>query len=75
MKPTSKNAVEAMMNPNLFTRRHALKSMACGFGYLALAGMAAERAFAANRCPDQGGEHSRERISVVDHRYELCADS
>jgi hypothetical protein len=34
------------MNPTFFTRRHALKSMACGFGYLALAGMAAERAVA-----------------------------
>jgi len=40
-----------MMNPNLFTRRRALKSMACGFGYLALAGMTAERAFAANLNP------------------------
>src|SRR5687768_3495209 len=36
------------MNPILFTRRHALKSMACGFGYLALAGMAAERAAASS---------------------------
>ena len=39
------------MNPTLFTRRHALKSMACGFGYLALAGMAAERAVAAGVNP------------------------
>ncbi|MBI2946729.1 MAG: DUF1501 domain-containing protein [Verrucomicrobia bacterium] len=30
------------------TRRHALKTVACGFGYLALAGLAAHRAAAAN---------------------------
>ncbi len=35
------------LNSKLFSRRHALKSMACGFGYLALAGLAAERAGAA----------------------------
>ncbi|MSU35567.1 MAG: DUF1501 domain-containing protein [Pedosphaera sp.] len=39
------------MNPNFFSRRHALKSMACGFGYLALAGMAAERGLAATVNP------------------------
>jgi len=37
-----------MFEPTLFTRRHALKTAACGFGYLALAGMAAQRATAAN---------------------------
>jgi hypothetical protein len=31
-----------------FTRRHALKSMACGFGYLALAGMTGRNARAAH---------------------------
>ena len=40
-----------MMNPTFFTRRHALKTVACGFGYLALAGMAAERAAAAGANP------------------------
>ncbi len=39
------------MNPKLFSRRYALKSMACGFGYLALAGLAAERAFGVNVNP------------------------
>src|SRR5438093_442702 len=37
------------MNPTdhlLLNRRHALKSLACGFGYLALAGMTQERAVA-----------------------------
>jgi hypothetical protein len=32
------------MNQLLFSRRHALKSMACGFGYLALAGLTATSA-------------------------------
>jgi hypothetical protein len=40
---TSNNKL-SMTNPMLFTRRHALKSMACGFGYLAFAGLAAQRA-------------------------------
>jgi len=40
-----------MTNSMLLTRRHALKSMACGFGYLALAGLAAERAVAADVSP------------------------
>ncbi|HMJ91233.1 MAG TPA: DUF1501 domain-containing protein, partial [Candidatus Acidoferrum sp.] len=40
-----------MLNPNLFSRRHALKSMACGFGYLALAGLAAQRANATTTNP------------------------
>jgi hypothetical protein len=35
------------MNPTFFSRRAALKSAACGFGYLALAGLAASRAGAA----------------------------
>jgi hypothetical protein len=38
-------------NPNLFTRRAALKSAACGFGYLALAGLSASRAGAATVNP------------------------
>jgi hypothetical protein len=43
--------------PLQFTRRHALKSLACGFGYLALAGMAGRNALAgtnplAARLPD-----------------------
>ena len=33
-----------MFDRNHLTRRHALKSAACGFGYLALAGLAAQRA-------------------------------
>src|SRR5439155_18091884 len=33
--------------PNPFSRRAALKSAACGFGYLALAGLAADNARAA----------------------------
>ena len=49
--PTSNHATEALINPNLFSRRHALQSMACGFGYLALAGLAAERAFGVNANP------------------------
>src|ERR1700730_18078672 len=36
------------MDPNLFTRRTALKSAACGFGYLALAGLNASQAGAAS---------------------------
>jgi len=32
--------------PNLITRRHALKNVACGFGYLALAGMMGQRVLA-----------------------------
>ena len=36
-----------MLDRTLLTRRHALKSAACGFGYLALAGLAAQRAGAA----------------------------
>jgi hypothetical protein len=39
------------MNSTLFTRRHALKSMACGFGYLALAGLSSERMAAAGANP------------------------
>ena len=35
------------MNPHSFSRRAALKSAACGFGYLALAGLTASRAIAA----------------------------
>jgi len=35
------------MDPNLFSRRNALKSAACGFGYLALAGLKASQANAA----------------------------
>ena len=35
------------MNPNLFSRRLALKSAACGFGYMALAGLNASQASAA----------------------------
>ncbi len=33
-----------MFEPSFLTRRQALKSAACGFGYLALAGLAADRA-------------------------------
>src|SRR5688572_17393584 len=40
-----------LMNQIPFTRRHALKSMACGFGYLALAGLASERVVAASSNP------------------------
>ena len=36
------------MNSPLFTRRCALQQLGCGFGYLALAGLAAESARAAN---------------------------
>ncbi len=36
------------MTPSLCTRREALQSAACGFGYLALAGMAGQSAGAAN---------------------------
>jgi hypothetical protein len=36
------------MNPNLFSRRKALKSAGCGFAYLALAGLANQKAAAAN---------------------------
>ena len=35
------------MNAPLFSRRHALQSLACGFGSLAFAGLAAQRAQAA----------------------------
>ncbi len=51
MKPVSNPPVEAMMKPHRLTRRHALKSMACGFGYLALAGLTAPCAAAANPNP------------------------
>ena len=33
-----------MFHPTLFSRRDALKTASCGFGYLALAGLAAEAA-------------------------------
>jgi hypothetical protein len=36
-----------MFEPTLLTRRGALKAVACGFGYLALAGLATQRAGAA----------------------------
>src|SRR5580693_7634957 len=36
----------ALLNTDSFTRRQALKTAACGFGYLALAGMSAEAAAA-----------------------------
>src|SRR5438309_8258494 len=38
---------ETSMNPYLLTRRAALKSAACGFGYMALAGLTASHARAA----------------------------
>ncbi|MEW6306129.1 MAG: DUF1501 domain-containing protein [Verrucomicrobiota bacterium] len=40
-----------MINPYHMTRRRALKNLACGFGYLALAGLAAERAVAGSVNP------------------------
>ncbi|HSU66289.1 MAG TPA: DUF1501 domain-containing protein [Tepidisphaeraceae bacterium] len=39
------------MNPNLFSRRSVLQSAACGFGYLALAGLTASTARAAAAHP------------------------
>jgi hypothetical protein len=39
------------MDPSIPTRRHLLKSAACGFGYLAFAGLAAEAAAAAVQRP------------------------
>src|SRR4051794_3858048 len=47
--PTSNHP--AMLSPNLFTRRHALKSVACGFGYLALTGLTTERLVAGSANP------------------------
>ena len=44
------------MNP-LLTRRQALKSVACGFGYLALAGLTNSRAAAANPLAARPGHH------------------
>jgi len=38
---------ETTMHPTTLTRRHALQNLACGFGYLALAGLAADRTAAA----------------------------
>src|SRR5688500_18080392 len=35
-----------MLNPAFINRRHALKTIACGFGYLALAGLTARTAVA-----------------------------
>ena len=49
--PTSNNAANPMTNPTFFTRRHALKTVACGFGYLAMAGITAERAAAVGTNP------------------------
>lgn len=48
------------------TRRHALKSMACGFGYLALAGLAAQHAPAATVNPlTRKSPHFRPRARRV----------
>ncbi len=41
----------AMFTPNFLNRRQALKGLACGFGYLALAGLAAQRAAAETADP------------------------
>ncbi len=49
----------------LFTRRHALKSAACGFGYLALAGLAAQRAAAATNPLAPKAPHFKARAKRV----------
>ncbi len=40
-----------MLKPNMLTRRDALKNIGCGFGYLALAGMANKAAAAVTKNP------------------------
>src|SRR4051794_34550061 len=41
----------AVLNTDLFTRRQALQTAACGFGYLAFTGMAARAAAPVMRAP------------------------
>ena len=54
------------MNHPLFTRRHALQSLACGFGSLAFAGMTAQRAAAAaNPLAPRQPHHEPRAKSVI----------
>ncbi len=54
------------MNAPLFTRRHALQSLACGFGSLAFAGMTAQRAAAAtNPLAPRQPHHEPRAKSVI----------
>ncbi len=48
---SGKTASHFMIDPRPLSRRRALKNLACGFGYLALAGLAAERARAGRSNP------------------------
>jgi hypothetical protein len=54
-----------MFQTDLLTRRAALKSMACGFGYLALAGLAANHATAATRASGLKSPHFTPRAKRV----------
>ena len=54
------------MNAPLFSRRHALQSLACGFGSLAFAGMTAQRArAAANPLAPRQPHHEPRAKSVI----------
>ena len=54
------------MNAPFFTRRHALQSLACGFGSLAFAGMTAQRAqAAANPLAPRQPHHTPRAKSVI----------
>jgi len=54
------------MNTPLFTRRHALQSLACGFGSMAFAGMTAQRAAAAaNPLAPRQPHHEPRAKSVI----------
>ncbi len=53
------------MNHPFFTRRHALQSLACGFGSLAFTGMTAQRAAAANPLAPRLPHHEPRAKSVI----------
>ncbi|MCI0541260.1 MAG: DUF1501 domain-containing protein [Verrucomicrobiales bacterium] len=54
-----------MFEPTLMTRRRALKNVACGFGYLALAGLSSPRAVAATNPLAPQAPHFRPRAKRI----------
>ncbi len=74
-----------MPHSNLFSRRQALQSAACGFGYLAFAGMAARAAAPAVRAPMLAARAKRviflfmqggvSHVDSFDHKPRLDADN
>lgn len=65
MRDESNVEPHAEMNPLMFSRRHALKTMACGFGYLALAGLAAQKSAAAGNLLAPRTPHFKARAKRV----------